>query len=194
MKVHPSGHALRRPVPLYLANAEQEAPLSFIAYSPDGRHIFSGSLTRRFEYGMRSVAYSPDGRYIISGFVDKTIRMWDAKTGSAVGKPFEGHTGSVWSVAYSPDGRRIISGSVDKTIRIWDAVTGSQQGVCTFRHTYCADFLRFHVAHSPDGRRLISGSAEKTIRIWDAETGSAFGSPLEGYTGYVRSKTTTVDL
>ena len=67
--------------------------------------------TRRFEM---LDAYSPDGRHIMSGSVDKTIRMWDAKTGSAVGKPFEGHTGSVWSVAYSPDGRYIISGSADK--------------------------------------------------------------------------------
>jgi WD40 repeat protein len=53
----------------------------------------------------------PDGRHIISGSDDKTIRMWDAETGSAVGKPLEGHTGGVSSVAYSPDGRHIISGS-----------------------------------------------------------------------------------
>jgi WD40 repeat protein len=69
-------------------------------------------MTRRFECGMRrldwqsaslsrgtldwvwSVAYSPDGRHIISGSDDKTIRMWDAETGLAVGKPLEGHTGS----------------------------------------------------------------------------------------------------
>jgi WD40 repeat protein len=58
-----------------------------------------------------SVAYSPDGRHIISGSYDKTIRIWNAETGSAVGKPLEGHTHPVWSVAYSPDGRHIISGS-----------------------------------------------------------------------------------
>jgi WD40 repeat protein len=52
-----------------------------------------------------SVAYSPDGQHIISGSDDKTIRIWDAETGAAVGKPLEGHTGlGVWSVAYSPDG------------------------------------------------------------------------------------------
>ena len=67
-----------------------------------------------------SIVYSPDGHYIISGSRDKTIRIWDAETGSAVGMPLEGHTGTVCSVACSPDGRHIASGCPDGTIRIWD--------------------------------------------------------------------------
>jgi WD40 repeat protein len=42
----------------------------------------------------------------------RTIRIWDAETGAAVGQPLVGHNGSVTSVACSPDGRRIISGSL----------------------------------------------------------------------------------
>jgi len=72
-----------------------------------------------------SVAYSPDGRHIISGSLDNTIQIWNAETSSVVGRPLEGHTGSVWSVAYSPDGWYIISGSSDKTIQLWNAKTGS---------------------------------------------------------------------
>ena len=76
-----------------------------------------------------SVAYSPDGRHIVSGSRDMTIRIWDAKTGAAIGdSPLEGHTEWVTSVAYSPDARHIISGSGDKTIRIWDAKTGTAIG------------------------------------------------------------------
>ena len=67
-----------------------------------------------------SVAYSPDGRHIISGSIDNIIRIWDALTQRQIGKPLTGHTDNVSSVAYSPDGRHIVSGSVDKTIRIWD--------------------------------------------------------------------------
>jgi WD40 repeat protein len=84
---------------------------------------------------VNSVAYSPDGRHIISGSFDKTIRIWDAETGAAVGKPLEGHTDWVNSVAYSPDGRHIISGSYDKTIRIWDAETGAAVGKPLEGHT-----------------------------------------------------------
>src|SRR5258706_12083628 len=72
-----------------------------------------------------SVAYSPDGRHIISGSSDRTLRTWDAETGAPVSDPLEGHTGLVESIAYSPDGRHIISGSSDCTIRIWDAETGT---------------------------------------------------------------------
>src|SRR5258708_19521024 len=82
-----------------------------------------------------SVAYSPDGRHIITGSGDNTIRMWDAETGSAVGKPLEGHTRTVMSVAYSPDGRHIISGSEDNTILMWDAETGSAVGKPLEGHT-----------------------------------------------------------
>ena len=73
---------------------------------------------------VESVAYSPDGRHLISGSVDETIRIWDAETGAAVGEPLKGHSSWVLSVAYSPDGRHLISGSYDETIRIWDAETG----------------------------------------------------------------------
>jgi WD40 repeat protein len=127
--------------------------------------------------------YSPNGCYIITGSDDKTIRIWDAETGSAVGKPLEGHTSGVLSVAYSPDGRHIISGSYDNTIRIWDAETGSTVGKPLVGHTSWV----FSVAYSPDGRHITSGSYDNTIRIWDAEIGSAVGKPLEGHTSWVSS-------
>jgi len=123
------------------------------------------------------LSYSPNGCYIVTGSLDTTIRIWDAETGDAVGKPLEGHTDSVESVAYSPDGRHIISGSGDNTIRIWNAETGSAVGKPLEGHI---DRVA-SVAYSPDGRRIISGSGANTIRIWNAETGSAVGKPLEGH-------------
>ena len=63
-----------------------------------------------------SVSFSPDGRHIVSGSWDETIQVWDAQTGGQVGSPLQGHTGWVTSVAFSPDGRHIVSGSRDQTI------------------------------------------------------------------------------
>ena len=37
------------------------------------------------------MAYSPDWRHILSGSSDRTIRIWDAETGAAVGEPLELH-------------------------------------------------------------------------------------------------------
>ena len=132
---------------------------------------------------VRSVAYSPDGRHIVSGSEDRTIRIWNVESGVAVGKPLEGHTGRVESVAYSPDGHLIISGSSDRTIRIWDAETGAAVSHPLKGHTHWVQSL----AYSPDGRRIISGSSDCTIRIWDAESGAAVGKPLEGHAESVLS-------
>jgi WD40 repeat protein len=52
--------------------------------------------------------------------LDKTIRVWDARTGKAVMELIQGHTSSVDAVVFSPNGARIVSGSADKTIPLWE--------------------------------------------------------------------------
>ncbi|KAF9528032.1 hypothetical protein CPB83DRAFT_855213 [Crepidotus variabilis] len=87
----------------------------------------SGEIWRWVEQAaVSSVAFSPDGRRVVSGSSDKTIRVWEvetgqtvAETGQTVAGPFAGHNHSVTSVAFSPDGRQVVSGSSDKTIRVW---------------------------------------------------------------------------
>ena len=78
---------------------------------------------------VHSASFSPDGNSIVSASADKTVRIWDAKTGKQVGKPLEGHTHFVYSASFSPDGNSIVSASRDNTIRIWDAKTGKQVGI-----------------------------------------------------------------
>ena len=112
---------------------------------------------------MWSVAYSPDGQHIISGSADKTIRIWCAETGAAIGKPLEGHTNTVQSVTYSHSGQHVISSSADCTIRIWDAKTGDAVRNPLKAHTSNVQ----SIACSPDGRHLVSGSWDTTIHVWD---------------------------
>jgi len=123
------------------------------------------------------------GCNIISGSKDRTIRIWDAETGTAVGDPLYGHIGSVFSVAYSPNGRHIISGSFDSTIRIWDAETGTAIGDLLYGHTESVSSVPF----SPNERYIVSGSDDITVRTWDAEAGTAAGKLLKGNTYSVQS-------
>src|SRR5262249_47597966 len=67
---------------------------------------------------IRGIAFSPDGRHLVTGSEDCLVRVWDA-AGGTYRQTFEGHTGLINAVAFGPDGRVVLSGSVDQTFRQW---------------------------------------------------------------------------
>ncbi|EIN05905.1 WD40 repeat-like protein [Punctularia strigosozonata HHB-11173 SS5] len=125
---------------------------------------------------VRSVKFSHDGKWIVSGSHDCTIRMWDAESGQAVGKPFEGHTDTIYSVAFSSDGRRIISASADNTIRMWDTAEGKAIGEPFRGHTVEVNSVAF--SPQADDPRAVSGANDSTIRLWDTSTGKMLGERM----------------
>src|SRR5947208_417936 len=70
-----------------------------------------------------SVAISPDNQTLVSGNYDKTINVWNFRTGK-LNYTIRGHTDAVESVAISPDGKILASGSWDNKIKLWDLKTG----------------------------------------------------------------------
>ncbi|EIN05916.1 WD40 repeat-like protein, partial [Punctularia strigosozonata HHB-11173 SS5] len=167
---------------------------NYMEFFPESARVSQGRLAhwpalrctmQGHRYGTRSVQFSHDGKWIVSGSEDCTVRMWDAESGQAVGKPFEGHTGEVYSVAFSSDGRHIISASADNTIRMWDTSDGKAIGEPFRGHTDKVN----SVAFSPraDDPRAVSGSDDRTIRLWDTSTGQMLGEPMKGHTDGVYS-------
>ncbi len=177
-----------------------EESVRSVSFSPDGKYIVSGGrdttlrlwdalnnqpinalLKGGHKDFVASVAYSLDGKYIVSGSDDTTVQLWDAESGKPIGKPMQGHTGSLNGVAFSPDGKFIVSGASDKTLCLWDTtsqtlvvkMTGHQEGVES-------------VAFSPNGKYIASGSKDNNVQLWDGESGEAIGKPMSAHTEMVR--------
>ncbi|CAD8183791.1 unnamed protein product [Paramecium pentaurelia] len=135
---------------------------------------------------VRSVCISPDGNTLASGSDDKSIRIWDIKTGQQKAK-LDGHILNVNSVCFSPDGNTLASGSgspfggSDCFIGIWDVKRG-QQIAKLDGHILSVNQICF----SPDGSIIASGSSDKSIRLWDIKTGQQ-KAKLDGHTSYVMS-------
>jgi len=103
--------------------------------------------------------YSPDGKQLASSSWDKTIKIWDLRTGRLL-YTLEGHTARVVAVAFSANGK-IASASVDKCINIWSLQTGE-----LLRKLSAHSDWVLSVAFSRTGDTLVSSSKDKTIKIW----------------------------
>ncbi|KAG8986788.1 POC1 centriolar protein A [Tulasnella sp. JGI-2019a] len=116
---------------------------------------------------INAVAILPDGTTIVSGSDNKTLQLWDAKTGVPIGQAMEGHANWVRCVAVSPDSTTIVSGSHDATLQLWDAKTGEPIGQAIEGHTDTVSSIAF----SHDGMHILSVSHHAYEHfVWSCES------------------------
>jgi WD40 repeat protein len=184
------------------------APVTSVAFSPDGTQLASASQdqtikvwireTRREARSLRGhgapvtcVAFHPDGRRLASAARDSTVRLWDLTTGKEMLSINVGPDVGM-SVAFSPDGRYLAVGGGENAfrvpapptpglVRVWDVASGRE----AFRFMGHTGKVRC-VAFSPKGRWLASAAEDRSVRLWDLEAGRQRYS-LQGHTGWVVS-------
>ncbi|WP_243717327.1 protein kinase [Actinomadura sp. KC345] len=128
------------------------------------------------------VAFSPDGR-TLAVTDDDAAQLWDVGTRRPAGRPFAGHTDSVYSLAFSLDGKLLATGSSDGTIRLWEVATHTPIGHPLTGHHQNID----SVAFSPDGKILASSSDDETVRLWDVASRRPIGRSLADHSDGVNS-------
>ncbi|KFY92530.1 hypothetical protein V498_04889 [Pseudogymnoascus sp. VKM F-4517 (FW-2822)] len=127
-----------------------------------------------------SVSFSHDSKLLASASVDKTVKVWDAATGT-LQQTLEGHSDPVSSVAFSHNSKLLASASDDSTVKVWDAATGTLQQTLEGHSNWVRS-----VSFSHDSKLLASASVDNTVKVWDADTGT-LQQTLEGHSGAVTS-------
>ena len=120
--------------------------------------------------GVNTCCISSDDSFIISGSWDKTLKMWDLKTGNCL-QTFVGHTSVVKTACLSNDNLFVISGSYDRSIQVWDIslgvsiqTWGGQEN--EFEEGHGAPITSCGIMHT-DNSYIVSSSRDMTIRFME---------------------------
>ncbi|CAN2040651.1 Peptidase C14 caspase domain-containing protein [Candidatus Magnetomoraceae bacterium gMMP-15] len=119
---------------------------------------------------IKDVMFTNDGRYLISASNDKTIRVWDVRTGTISriirGQIGKGDEGKIYAAALSPDNEWLAYGGFMKNdeIRLYHFPSGRLVALLKGHSN-----VVFSLSFSPNSRFLASGSSDDTVRVWNIE-------------------------
>ncbi len=141
---------------------------------------------------VNSIAISSDGQTLASGSDDRTVSLWNLKTGKQ-NFTFFGQSGEVHAVAISPDGKILVAGGFDNKITGWQLNTKTLFSSFFVRNSpYSHLGFVSALAFSRNRKIIASSSGDKTIRIWGGYTGE-LKRTLNGHTETVLSIAITPD-
>ncbi|MEL6732999.1 MAG: caspase family protein, partial [Bacteroidota bacterium] len=122
------------------------------------------------------LAFHPLGQYILSASEDKTMRLWEAKTGKPA-KIYRGESREILHVDFHPDGTSFLACSKTGPLVIWDLQ--SQKSIREVPTNTWGMGVFKYAAYGPEGKKIISVSekspkvsrntTELSLAIWNHE-------------------------
>src|SRR5262249_34988424 len=124
-----------------------------------------------------AVAIDPKGSWLACACPDRSVRLYDAKTGKAhhvLTAP-----AAAAYLSFSPDGKQLAAAH-GSAVQVWASASGKALFELT-GHSEAVKQVRF----SPDGATLLSASADHTLRLWDVKSAQKKSRVLKGHTNEV---------
>jgi WD40 repeat protein/transcriptional regulator with XRE-family HTH domain len=169
----------------YVWQAYTSVIWQFLAFSPDGRTLASGSpgggvkvwdiasgtliWSKSLPKNINVLAFSPDGHVLATPTFDGVVQLWNVQQDMLIEElP---HPSPVCFHAWSHQERLLVSGSQtqDGTIWLW-RWEGDGPARCMHTitgHSHWVDGLAF----APDGAQFASASFDGTVKVWDVGSG-----------------------
>jgi WD40 repeat protein len=163
--------------PFRIATGSEDNQVNFYQGPP---FKFSHSNKDHQRY-VNCVRFNPEGTFFAAASSDKTVSLFDGKTGEKVGtldNSENGHTGSVYSVAWSPDGKKLLTGAADKTVKMWDLDT--KKCIKTFTFPNSVDFMQVGVLW-PQPDILLSLGLNGDLNVLDPDNVTTPKKIIQGH-------------
>ena len=132
-----------------------------------------------------SMVFSKDGNTLVTASWDKTVKLWDVKTGILISEYKD--SGWVLNVSFSPDEKQILVTSQNPRVKIWNPYKNTVNTVFSGKR-----FNEFKTStFSPDGKMILSVSHD-SLRVWNS-TGNRVLYVLAGHSKEVTSTVFSTD-
>ena len=119
---------------------------------------------------IHSIAHNASGSMILTGSDDRTVRLWDSRSGTRLSS-LEIAVKAVMCVAFSPDGHLGLAASGDLSVRVWSLKT------TRVLHTLTGHTGKIYTARfTPDSKGVFSSGYDRRIKLWDLSKGLISGT------------------
>ena len=161
-----------------LAVNKIRAPITAMAWLPEGRRLLTGSHTGEFtlwngaqfnfegivqqahDEPVRSMVWSHGGSVMLSADEGGVVKYWQSSLNNL--KAFKAHKEPIRDLSFSPSDVHFVSASDDQSCSIWDTET-STEVTALKGHGWDVKAAKWH----PSKGLIITGGKDQLIKLWD---------------------------